>query len=81
MAQPKEMFDYIADGNDDYTTAIYRGKRIAVVDWEWFKSVAPEFKEAQAASTNKQSTPCTCTNSCVDTIYICKDCGGRVNSK
>jgi hypothetical protein len=32
-------------------------------------------------STNKQSTPCTCTNSCVATIYVCKDCGGRVNSK
>ena len=37
--------------------------------------------EALKPSHNTQSKQCQCTNSCVSTIYVCKDCGGRVNSK
>ena len=51
---------------------------------EWFKKCwdfAIEAAVENGSSHNKQSTPCTCTNSCVATIYVCKDCGGRVNPK
>ena len=44
----KKYFDMIANNDDDYCTTMYRGKRIAIVDWDWFKSVAPEFKESPA---------------------------------
>ena len=46
-----------------------------------FAIMQKQAKELAQQSTNKQSTQCTCTNSCVATIYVCKDCGGRVNPK
>jgi len=45
----------------------------------WYAAI--EFVEANKPPHDKQSTPCTCANSCVATIYVCKDCGGIVNSK
>jgi len=40
-----------------------------------------DIKELLNTAHNTQSKQCQCTNSCVSTIYVCKDCGGRVNSK
>ena len=44
---------------------------------EFFKVVDVE----AILNSHQQSKQCQCVNSCVSTIYVCKDCGGRVNSK
>jgi hypothetical protein len=46
------------------------------IAWKWFN------KGIRAnVPTTGASKPCKCVNSCVATIYVCKDCGGRVNKK
>ena len=45
----------------------------------WFYQQA--MKNILKHSHNKPNMLCSCVNSCVATIYVCKDCGGRVNSK
>ena len=49
---------------------------IRVEEWQTLKTAV-----LAQQTNNTQSKQCQCTNSCVSTIYVCKDCGGRVNSK
>ena len=55
------------------------GSKIDVA-WAAVK-MAEAVEGVQTQTINSQSKQCTCINSCVATIYICKDCGGRVNHK
>jgi hypothetical protein len=52
---------------------------------ECWQIVCAKLDEIANTSTNTgmAATPksCECVNSCVATIYVCKDCGGRVNKQ
>ena len=57
------------------------GHRVTQFDIDSLQRIKTALVEGQKPTTNKQSKQCQCVNSCVSTIYVCKDCGGRVNSK
>jgi hypothetical protein len=63
----------------DNRSSISRNLKVAYDALE--KAEAAIDVELKKTAADTQSKQCQCTNSCVSTIYVCKDCHGRVNSK